>query len=120
MLKISERQKESWVDNGSIRHFPRHDLRIINNLWQTYSDGKFSFSVQKRIWQVSKEDYKRFSDRVGWLANLVNSEWLKYEDYNFSLDAPEGHLPSTVRILGLGSGNVGRLEHRLKIFLSRY
>lgn len=105
MLKICEREKEGWLDDGDIKRFPRHDLRIINNLWVKYSDGKFGFSAQKRIWQDAKEDYKRFGDRVGWLENLVNSEWRRYQDYIFSLSAPEGHLPSTVRVLGLGSGN---------------
>lgn len=120
MLKICEREEERWLDDGQIKRFPRQDLRIINNLWVKYSDGKFGFSVQKRIFEDAKDDYKRFGDRVGWLVNLVNSEWLKYEDYIFSLNAPEGHLPSTIQVLGLGCGNVGWLQHRLKIFLSRY
>ncbi|MEC4818581.1 MAG: GUN4 domain-containing protein [Scytonema sp. PMC 1069.18] len=120
MLKVAEREGERWLDDGNIKNFPRHDLRIINNLWLKYSNGQFGFSVQKRIWRDANEDYKRFGDRVGWLANLVNSEWLKYENYDFSLNAPEGHLPSTVQVVGLGRGNLGGLQHRLKIFLSRY
>ncbi|BAY24053.1 GUN4 domain-containing protein [Calothrix sp. NIES-2100] len=120
MLRISEREEENWLDDGDIKKFPRHDLRIINNLWIKYSDGKFGFSVQKQIWQDSKEDYKRFGDRVGWLVNLVNSEWRKYEEAIFSLDAPEGHLPYTIRVLGLGYRNPGEISHRLKRFLPRY
>ncbi|MUG99050.1 hypothetical protein F7734_44865 [Scytonema sp. UIC 10036] len=120
ILKVSEREGECWLDDGNIRQFPRHDLRIINNLWLKYSNGKFGFSIQKRIWQDANEDYKRFGDRVGWLFNLVNNEWTKYEDYIFSLSAPEGHLPSTVRIVGLGYRSVEELPHRLKIFLSKY
>ncbi len=120
MLKISEREEERWLEDKDIKRFPRQDLRITDNLWEKYSGGKFGFSVQKRIWQDAKEDYKRFGDRVGWLVNLVNSEWLKYEDYNFSLSAPDGHLPCTVRVLGFGYRSVGELPHRLRIFLSRY
>ncbi|MBW4643880.1 MAG: GUN4 domain-containing protein [Goleter apudmare HA4340-LM2] len=120
MLQISEREGESWLDDGDIKRFPRHDLRIINNLWTKYSEGKFGFGVQKQIWQYPKEDYKRFGDRVGWLVNISNSEWRKYEEAIFSLDAPEGHLPYTVRVLGLGYRNPGELSHRLKLFLLRY
>jgi len=120
MLRISDREEERWLDNGDIKTFPRHDLQIINNLWIKYSDEKFGFSVQNKIWQDTKEDYKRFGDRVGWLVNLVNSEWRKYEEAIFSLDAPEGHLPYTVRVLGLGYRNSGELPHRLKRFLVRY
>ncbi|MBD2168209.1 GUN4 domain-containing protein [Calothrix membranacea FACHB-236] len=66
------------------------------------------------------EDYKLFGHRVGWLVNLVNTEWRKYEDAIFSLDAPEGHLPYTIRVLGLGYRNPGEIPHRLKRFLPRY
>ena len=52
--------------------------------------------------------------------NLVNSEWRKYEEAIFNLDAHEGHLPYTVRLLGLGYRNPGELAHRLKRFLVRY
>ncbi|BAY08709.1 GUN4 domain-containing protein [Calothrix sp. NIES-2098] len=120
MLRISDREDDKWLDDGEIKKLSRHDLRIINNLWLKYSDGKFGFSVQKQIWQDSDEDYKLFGHRVGWLVNLVNTEWRKYEEAIFSLDAPTGHLPYTIRVLGLGYRNPGELPHRLKRFLPRY
>lgn len=120
ILRISEREGERWLDDGDIKVFPRHDLRIIDQLWVKYSNGKFGFSVQKRIWQDVKEDWKRFGDRVGWLENLVNSEWRRYGNSIFTLSAAEGHLPYTVRMVGLGYRNVGELPHRLGLFLSRY
>ncbi len=119
MLKICEREGEGWLDDGEIKKFPRHDLYIINKLWVQYSEGKFGFSTQQRIWQA-KKDCKRVACKVGWLANLTSSEWIKYEEYIFTLDAPKGHLPSTSRLVGLDSRNVGEVQHRLKIFLSRY
>ncbi|MEH2169618.1 MAG: GUN4 domain-containing protein [Nostoc sp.] len=48
-------------------------LYIINKLWVQYSEGKFGFSVQQRIWQA-KKDCKRFAYKVGWLTNVANSE----------------------------------------------
>jgi|GEM_PF-2053979 len=119
MLKICEREGEGWLDNGEIKRFPRHDLYIINKLWVQYSEGKFGFSVQQRIWQA-KKNCNHFAYKVGWLANLANSEWIKYEEYIFSLDAPKGHFPSTSRLVGLGYKNVNELQHRLKVFLLRY
>ncbi|MEH1769870.1 GUN4 domain-containing protein [Nostoc sp.] len=119
MLKICEREEEGWLDDGEIKRFPRHDLYIINKLWVQYSEGKFGFSVQQRIWQA-KKDYKRFAYKVGWLASLANNEWVKYEEYTFSLDAPKGHFPSISRLVGLDSTNLGGVQHRVKIFLSRY
>lgn len=120
MLRISDREDESWLDDGEIKKLSRHDLRIINNLWLKYSDGKFGFSVQKQIWQDSREDFKRFGDRVGWLINLVDSEWRRYENAIFSLDAPAGHFPYTVKIVGLGYRSTSEIPHRLKLFLKRY
>jgi hypothetical protein len=116
MLKISERENVCWLDDGDIRKFPRYDLHIINQLWVKYSDGKFGFSIQKQILQ----DHKQFTARCGWIEDIAKNELIKYEDYNFTLDANRGHLPSTPRIVGLGLRNTNEITHRLNIFYSRY
>ncbi|WP_449420818.1 protein kinase domain-containing protein [Phormidium nigroviride] len=51
MLKVAGREKEGWLDSSSIDKFPCEDLRTIDQLWVEYSDGRFGFSVQKRIYQ---------------------------------------------------------------------
>ncbi|MCG6135985.1 MAG: GUN4 domain-containing protein [Nostoc sp. LLA-1] len=117
ILKICEREKEGWLDDGDIKKCPRHDIHIINKLWVKYSDGKFGFSVQTDICKT-KTDSKELAHKMGWLADIANSEWVKYEEYIFGLDAPQGHLPSTSRLVGLGSRNVSELPRRLKIFWS--
>ncbi|MEA5579159.1 GUN4 domain-containing protein [Anabaena sp. UHCC 0451] len=116
MLKISEREDKGWLDDGEIRKIPRYDLHIINQLWVKYSGGKFGFSIQKQIFQ----DHKQFTARCGWIENIATNELIKYEDYNFTLDAHRGHLPSTPRIVGLGFKNSKEITHRLNIFYSRY
>ncbi len=116
MLKISEREDKGWLDDGEIKKFPRYDLHIINQLWVRYSDGKFGFSIQKQILQ----NHQQFTARCGWIENLATNELIKYEDYNFTLDAKRGHLPSTPRIVGLGLKNSKEITHRLNIFYSRY
>jgi len=116
MLKISERENVCWLDDGDIRKFPRYDLHIINQLWVKYSDGKFGFSIQKQILQ----NHKQFTARCGWIEDIAKNELIKYEDYNFTLDANRGHLPSTPRIVGLGLRNTNEITHRLNIFYSRY
>jgi hypothetical protein len=114
MLKVAGRETEGWLDSESIETFPCTDLRTIDRLWVKYSDGRFGFSVQKRIWEsvggkpgeYDYEIYKRFSDRVGW---RVKGEWLVYSDLTFSLDTWEGHLP-----WGDWGGFVGRLERSFR------
>ncbi|HEY9611918.1 GUN4 domain-containing protein [Allocoleopsis sp.] len=50
MLKAAGREKEGWLNVKSIEMFPYADLRTIDSLWVKYSDGRFGFSVQNRIW----------------------------------------------------------------------
>ncbi|MBD0346766.1 MAG: GUN4 domain-containing protein, partial [Coleofasciculus sp. Co-bin14] len=99
MLKAAGREKEGKLDRKSMERFPCADLRTIDRLWVKYSDGRFGFSVQKRIWEsVGGKPggyvmgiYSEFGDRVGW---SVKGKWLNYpEEYSFSLNAPDGHLP---------------------------
>lgn len=122
MCRISNRERDGlrWLDRGEIEHFPWQDLRIINRIWVEYSNGKFGFTVQKQIWQSIKIDQeddfaleKSLGDRVGW---RVNNNWLKYDDFTFDLNAPDGHLPSTTHLVKV---NIGRVEDRIRFFLSR-
>lgn len=84
MLKATGREQERYLDVESIKTFPCADLRTIDNLWVKYSNGRFGFSVQKRIWEsVVRESVElkpgeyyygmEFPDRVGW---RVNYNWL--------------------------------------------
>ncbi|MFB2971481.1 GUN4 domain-containing protein [Aerosakkonema sp. BLCC-F183] len=122
IVKISNRDRDGWrwLDRGEIERFPWQDLRIINRLWIEYSNGRFGFSVQKQIWQSINvannnnfEVEKTLGDRVGW---RVNNNWIKYDEFTFDISASEGHLPSTVNILGVDKV---RVEDRVRLLLSR-
>lgn len=111
--------RQRFLNVADIKKFPWQDLRIINQLWIEYSKGHFGFSVQKQIWQTVEvannhtfEVEKSLSRRVGW---RVNDNWLNYSELTFNLNAPKGHLPSTLHLLGRGSG---RVEHRIRLFFS--
>ncbi|MCT7975567.1 GUN4 domain-containing protein [Laspinema olomoucense] len=93
MLQVAGR--EEWLDEDSINQFPCEDLRQIDGIWVQYSNGRFGFSVQKRIWQEcgGKEDYEtacRVADRVGWTKE---GSWIDYDECTFTSKAPPGHLP---------------------------
>jgi uncharacterized caspase-like protein len=111
MLKVAGREKEGWLRIEDIQNFPCTDLRTIDTLWVKYSNGRFGFSVQKRIWEsvggtpdADYETYCRFGDRIKW---RVNNDWLNYEQINFSAKAPEGHLPGRLFWVGCGWWWVG-------------
>lgn len=110
MLKVANREQQGYLDVDDIRNFPCRDLRIIDQLWVNYSNGRFGFSVQKRIWievggkyfikykdnnkiEILETTYLEFSDRVGWRRD---GSWLDYDQIAFTLDAPAGQFPSGV------------------------
>ncbi|MFM6872503.1 MAG: GUN4 domain-containing protein [Dolichospermum sp.] len=89
--------REGWLNVESFDNFPCADLRTIDQLWVKYSDGRFGFSVQKRIYQglggtreYNQEIWLKFGDKVGWRKG---GSWLYYSDITFDKKAPEGHLP---------------------------
>ena len=95
MLKAARREKEGYLDRESIENFPCEDLRTIDQLWVKYSQGRFGFSVQKKIWLEvgGKVDYDtecKLGDRCGWRKG---GEWLNYSNLTFNKQAPVGHLP---------------------------
>lgn len=99
MLQTVGRQKEGWIRGQELSNFPCTVLCQIDQLWVAYSEGKFGLSVQQQIWRsISGQSDKfelttfcKFGDYVGWRRN---KEWLSYDNFTFSLEAQEGHLPS--------------------------
>ena len=95
MLKAARREKEGWFTKESIENFPCDDLRTIDQLWVKYSQGRFGFSVQKKIWlevggKVDDETECKLGDRVGWRKG---GSWLNESDLTFNKQAPTAHLP---------------------------
>lgn len=98
---------------------PFTEFNTIDQLWNEYSNGRFGFSVQKRIWQEeysklsefdSNKIYARFCETVGWrvINGCLLSSYL-----NFSLNAPVGHLP--VKVAGQGwsaASFLGSMTHK--------
>jgi hypothetical protein len=98
MLKASGQQDSAWIDRNTMRNFPCRDLNTIDKLWLKYSKGKFGISVQKRIYlsvggtrSYDKKTWEALGERLGW---RVSGAWLFPENLNYSIDAPQGHLPS--------------------------
>ncbi|MFM6575842.1 MAG: GUN4 domain-containing protein [Dolichospermum sp.] len=89
--------REGWLNVESFDNFPCADLRTIDKLWVKYSDGRFGFSVHKRIYQglggtreYNQEILLKFGDKVGWRKGGIQ---LYYSLLTFDKKAPEGHLP---------------------------
>jgi hypothetical protein len=130
MLAVGNLTVEKKIEDGEWTHadpdsnrlgmlhffyFPCPDLCTIDRLWLKYSNGRFGFSVQKRIMSEIGEDSlsillsallersghtfeKRmeirdtFEKRIGWYSPSSSKI---YNDLTFSISAPYGHLPTT-------------------------
>ncbi|MEA5537010.1 GUN4 domain-containing protein [Crocosphaera sp. XPORK-15E] len=117
MLQAANRVSERYLRVEDIDNFPCEDLRTIDQLWVKYSNGKFGFSVQKKIYiddlkgtrEYNVEIWKEFGDRVGWRKG---GNWLNYSDLTFELldTTPVAHLPHLPHYLLAGEGGAGGRE----------
>ncbi|MGB3533819.1 MAG: serine/threonine-protein kinase [Microcoleaceae cyanobacterium] len=91
ILRILGCETAGKINTEEIKKIPCRDLRTLNQLWTEYSQGKFSFSLQSRIWRKLDKNYEKFGEKLGW---FVSQSWLPYSQLTFNLTAPQGHLPS--------------------------
>lgn len=87
MLEALGREKGDWIRAEELLNFPCKDLKTIDRLWVHYSNGKFGFSVQKKIYvecgakldskYPGDEIWEKFGDRVGWRKG---GEEMLYDD----------------------------------------
>lgn len=123
------KEEGQLLGKKDLKTFPCEDLRTLDQLWVRYSNGKWGFSIQKRIWQECgspmkyNDQWEQFGDRVGWRGHRVSwlkdGSWLNYRSLTFNLDlSAAGEFP----VFGLGvgfSGPVGRGWGVLGVLFSR-
>jgi hypothetical protein len=128
MLLIAKREDEGYLDVESIKKFPCEELRTIDKLWVDYSNGKFGFSVQKKVWiacggvpgKYDYDVYKKFADQVGWRRS---GNWLGYDELTLELELGElldrkevevkyAHLPA-LNSLWMSGGVLGVEDRRI-------
>jgi hypothetical protein len=103
MCQVMGRQSEGWLRIEDIQQFPCADLRTIDQLWVQHSNGKFGFSVQKKIWQQCgspteyNQQWEKFGEAVGWRSKRlmgIGAEWKSYSALTFDpSSASLGQLP---------------------------
>ena len=99
LLELAGRTKEGWLRPEDIRAISGQSLSTIDQLWAKYSNGRFGFSIQSRVWEklgcVSSSDIatqtlseNKFGKHTQW---RVNSTWLSpWDTFNYSFQAPLG------------------------------
>jgi hypothetical protein len=91
--------QRKWLYFTEVEQFPSTDLQTINNLWLTYSDGKFGYSVQREIWLGLGKNWEKFWAKIGW---KTDNNWTRYpQEFTWDLTAPRGHLPLSNQLRGV-------------------
>jgi serine/threonine-protein kinase len=98
MCEVAGRTKEGYLRVEDIDKFPCEDLRTIDQLWEKYSNGRFGFSVQKRIYEslggtrsYDEKVCEAFGVEVGWRDG---GSYEYYKDLKYNLCDLEGYLPA--------------------------
>ena len=77
MLKFAGRIDQGWLDKSSLKNFPTKVIIKIDELWRQYSDERFGFATQKRIYLDTgnklEQINKQIEDPSFW-ANKSNVE----------------------------------------------
>jgi GUN4-like len=90
------------ITPDDMRQFPCNVLQVVDQVWQTYSEGRFGFSAQIKIYQAvggsldstiaqDRQMLEKFGEQVGWYAD---GKWIKCDDLDYTLNAPVGCHPS--------------------------
>jgi len=109
-------QKRGFVYFSEVPKLPKEDMSTIERLWNTYSEGKFGYSVQAQAFNSKRVDRKldNLYDRIGWQREDLDGNgdakskkllrWLpdaKSDEFIYDLEkAPVGHLPLTSTLRG--------------------
>ncbi|CAN8254213.1 unnamed protein product [Cochlearia groenlandica] len=99
--------KRGYVFFSEVKSISTEDLQAIDNLWTKHSQGRFGYSVQRKIWLKSKKDFTRFFIRVQWMK-LLDTEVVQYnyrafpDEFQWEIndETPLGHLPLTNALRG--------------------
>ncbi|KAG6575363.1 Tetrapyrrole-binding protein, chloroplastic, partial [Cucurbita argyrosperma subsp. sororia] len=100
-------KKRGYVYFSEVQFISSDNLKAIDDLWQKYSDGKFGYSVQKRVFEKVNRDFTKLFMKLGWMKKLDT----EIEQYNYRAfptefiwelteETPEGHLPLTNALRG--------------------
>lgn len=91
--------QRKWIYFTEVNQCPVIDLGTIDLLWQIYSEGKFGYSIQRKIWLFLGKNYEELWIKLSWKKG---NKWTKYpQEFIWDLTAPLGHLPLSNQLRGV-------------------
>jgi GUN4-like len=112
MITTVGKEEGQWFEPEELRNFPCEDLLTIDRLWVKYSNDKFGFSVQKKIYHDCGRgrlfDGKYIEKK--WECFCSDNGWTKGGNYvkvMYDISSPKGHLPYGVIWIVLSETVIG-------------
>jgi hypothetical protein len=91
--------ERKWLYFTEVENIPVEDLQTIDRLWLVSSEGKFGFSVQRRIWLSVGKNFSQLWTKIDWKSG---NNWTRYpKEFTWNLSAPKGHLPLSNQLRGV-------------------
>ncbi len=89
IFSLSNKNKDSWLNPEDVKNLSCDNFNTINGLWNQYSQGKFGFKKQSKIWLnlggepgiFEKKDEKlakSFRNSVGWDNKNINEGYFPF------------------------------------------
>lgn len=97
-LASKDAADRGWIYFSEVAAIATLDLQTIDQLWTIYSEGKFGFAIQRRIWLSLGKKWEDFWLQIDWKKG---GSFTRYPGgFTWSLKAPKGHLPLSNQIRG--------------------
>ncbi|MEL6579074.1 MAG: GUN4 N-terminal ARM-like repeat domain-containing protein [Cyanobacteria bacterium J06621_12] len=91
--------ERKWIYFTEVINLPVTDLLTLDRLWLMSSEGKFGFSVQRRLWLSVGRDFTKLWTKIDWKSG---NTWTRYPtEFTWDLSAPQGHLPLSNQLRGV-------------------
>ena len=93
-------QERNWVYWSEVKSIPVADLQTMDALWAASSGGRFGYKVQREVWVQNRRQWARFFKAIDWVQgeNNIYRKWPS--EFNYTREAPKGHLPLTNALRG--------------------
>ncbi|NCO74646.1 MAG: GUN4 domain-containing protein [Cyanobacteria bacterium] len=104
MLEVSGEERDTLTPDD-VSKYPCNSLQVIDEIWRKYSNQKFGFSIQLKTYYqgggnldtIRAQDItilRKFADEVGWLDENKVAKFEDYDNWDFTLSAPDGCFPA--------------------------
>ncbi len=94
VLQLAEAEGRGYLELDEVMLLPPAELVHLDQLWHRYSQGRWGFTVQRRLFEQAESDYSNLGKITGW---MVDGTWLQKQNTIYDLEqSPQGHLPQEI------------------------